>query len=158
MDNRKYRDTHNTPITPAQQRVLDVIRRHLEEHNRTPTIRQICEELGLKSTFSVSTQIQRLQKRAIQHTGQESHSVTGIAPSYWRKANEQNGTVTTHPEEAAQTLRISRAYLYELKSRGDISFIKIGASLRFRRSDLEKFIEERAKETERTLKLQEFVA
>jgi len=63
MDNRKYRDTHNTPITPAQQRVLDVIRRHLEEHNRTPTIRQICEELGLKSTFSVSTQIQRLQKK-----------------------------------------------------------------------------------------------
>ena len=63
MDNRKYRATHNTPITPAQQRVLDVIRRHLEEHNRTPTIRQICEELGLKSTFSVSTQIQRLQKK-----------------------------------------------------------------------------------------------
>jgi len=28
------------------------------------------------------------------------------------------------PEEAAQTLRTSRAYLYELKSRGDISFIK----------------------------------
>ncbi len=63
MDNRKYRDTHSTPIPPAQQRVLDLIRRHLEEHNRTPTIRQICEELGLKSTFSVSTQIQRLQKK-----------------------------------------------------------------------------------------------
>ena len=63
MDNRKYRDVDMSPITPAQQRVLDVIRRHLEEHNRTPTIRQICEELGLKSTFSVSTQIQRLQKK-----------------------------------------------------------------------------------------------
>ena len=62
------------------------------------------------------------------------------------------------PDEAAQTLRISRAYLYELKSRGDISFIKIVAALRFRRSDLEEFIEERAKETERTLKLQEFAA
>jgi len=60
MDKRQFRDTHNTPITPAQQKVLDVIRRHLEEHNRTPTIRQICEELGLKSTFSVSTQINRL--------------------------------------------------------------------------------------------------
>ena len=63
MDKRNIRDTHNTPVTPAQQRVLDVIRRHLEEHNRTPTIRQICEELGLKSTFSVSTQINRLQKK-----------------------------------------------------------------------------------------------
>ena len=63
MDKRQFRDTHNTPITPAQQRVLDCIRRHLEEHNRTPTIRQICEELGLKSTFSVSTQINRLQKK-----------------------------------------------------------------------------------------------
>ncbi len=63
MDNRKYRDTQSTHITPEPHRVLDVIRRQLEEHNRTPTIRQICEELGLKSTFSVSTQIQRLQKK-----------------------------------------------------------------------------------------------
>ena len=80
MDKRQFRDTHNTPVTPAQQRVLDVIRRHLEEHNRTPTIRQICEELGLKSTFSVSTQINRLQKTVIWRT------------RYWRKANEQNRT------------------------------------------------------------------
>ncbi len=63
MDKRQDRDMNKTPVTPAQQRVLDVIRRHLEEHNRTPTIRQICEELGLKSTFSVSTQINRLQKK-----------------------------------------------------------------------------------------------
>ena len=63
MDKRQFRDTHNTPITPAQQRVLDVIRRHMVEHYRTPTNRQICEELGLKSTFSVSTQINRLQKK-----------------------------------------------------------------------------------------------
>jgi len=63
MDNRKYRDVDMSPVTPAQQRVLDVIRRHLEEHNRTPTIRQICEELGLKSTFSVFTQITRLQRK-----------------------------------------------------------------------------------------------
>jgi len=63
MDKRQDRDTSSTPITPAQQRVLDVIRRHLEEHNRTPTIRQICDELGLKSTFSVFTQITRLQRK-----------------------------------------------------------------------------------------------
>ena len=63
MDKRQDRNMNKTPVTPAQQRVLDVIRRHLEEHNRTPTIRQICEELGLKSTFSVSTQINRLQKK-----------------------------------------------------------------------------------------------
>ena len=63
MDKLQDRDMNKTPVTPAQQRVLDVIRRHLEEHNRTPTIRQICEELGLKSTFSVSTQINRLQKK-----------------------------------------------------------------------------------------------
>jgi SOS-response transcriptional repressor LexA len=63
MDKRQFRDTHNTPVTPAQQRVLDVIRRHLEEHNRTPTIRQICEELGLEVYVQRITQINRLQKK-----------------------------------------------------------------------------------------------
>ena len=62
------------------------------------------------------------------------------------------------PDEAAEVLRISKSYLYDLKSRGDISFIKIGTNLRFRRSDLEKFIEKKAKHTERILKQQEFVA
>ena len=62
------------------------------------------------------------------------------------------------PDEAAEVLRISKSYLYDLKSRGEISFIKIGTNLRFRRIDLENFVEERAKESRQILKQQEFIA
>ena len=43
------------------------------------------------------------------------------------------------PEEAAKSLRISRTKLYELKSRNQIRFVKIGHTLRFRPQDLEEF-------------------
>ena len=44
------------------------------------------------------------------------------------------------PEEAAKSLRISRTKLYELKSRNQIRFVKIGHTLRFRPQDLEEFV------------------
>ena len=44
------------------------------------------------------------------------------------------------PEEAAKSLRISRTKLYELKSRNQIRFVKIGHTLRFRPQDLEEVV------------------
>ena len=44
------------------------------------------------------------------------------------------------PEEAAKSFRISRTKLYELKSRNQIRFVKIGHTLRFRPQDLEEFV------------------
>ncbi|MFT5090238.1 MAG: excisionase family DNA binding protein [Candidatus Latescibacterota bacterium] len=53
------------------------------------------------------------------------------------------------PEEAAKMLRISKSYLYELKSRNRIPYIKVGASLRFRPQDLQSFVEKLAIESRR---------
>ncbi len=45
------------------------------------------------------------------------------------------------PDELAAILAISRATVYRLIARRQIAFIKVGGSLRFRRADVEKFIE-----------------
>lgn len=46
-----------------------------------------------------------------------------------------------NPEELAAILAISRATVYRLIARRQIAFIKVGGGLRFRRSDIEKFLE-----------------
>ena len=46
-------------------------------------------------------------------------------------------------EEAAAALRIGRTYLYQLKSANQITYIKIGRSVRYREEDLLDFINQR---------------
>ena len=60
------------------------------------------------------------------------------------------------PDEVAEVLRISKSYLKDLKSRGDISFIKIGTNLRFRPDDLSDFVASKAKHTECIMNRQKF--
>ena len=68
----------------------------------------------------------------------------------------QNGEAKPHllytPEEAAEALRICRAHLYQLKSAKQISYIKIGKNLRFRRKDLDDYIAKCAKKTAADIK------
>jgi len=45
------------------------------------------------------------------------------------------------PDDLAAILAIARATVYRLIARRQIAFIKIGGSLRFRRSDVEKYLE-----------------
>jgi excisionase family DNA binding protein len=45
------------------------------------------------------------------------------------------------PDELAAILAISRATVYRIIARRQIAFIKVGGSLRFRRVDIEKYIE-----------------
>lgn len=43
-------------------------------------------------------------------------------------------------EEAAERLRLSRGFLYQLIRRGEIPTVKIGKARRIRPADLERFI------------------
>ena len=61
------------------------------------------------------------------------------------------------PEEAAKTLRISKSYLYELKSRNRIPYVKVGANLRFRPEDLQAFVDKLAAESRREQERQRIV-
>lgn len=43
-------------------------------------------------------------------------------------------------EDVAQMLQVSKHYIYQLKAERKIPFIKIGGCVRFRRSDVESWI------------------
>lgn len=52
-----------THLTTRQRRILDVIRTAVDEHGYPPTVREICESVGLASTSSVAHQLSVLQQK-----------------------------------------------------------------------------------------------
>jgi repressor LexA len=50
-------------ITPRQQRILEVIRRTVEERGYPPTVREIGDAVGLTSSSSVHAQLANLQRK-----------------------------------------------------------------------------------------------
>lgn len=49
-------------ITPKQEQVLNFIKQHLLAKSYPPTVREICEAVGLKSTSSVHAHLETLEK------------------------------------------------------------------------------------------------
>jgi repressor LexA len=49
-------------LTKAQLKVLDAITLHLNKKKYAPSIREICEKIGLKSTNTVHTHLANLKK------------------------------------------------------------------------------------------------
>ena len=54
---------HSAPLTANQQRVLDCIRRHFERYDRSPTLREISEKLGLSSHSSAQDYVEALVRK-----------------------------------------------------------------------------------------------
>jgi len=50
--------------------------------------------------------------------------------------------------EVAEMLSISESHVYALKATGKLKFIKIGRSTRYKRTDIERFINERIDQLE----------
>ena len=50
-------------LTANQQRVLDCIQRHLDQHDRAPTLREISENLGLASHSSAQDYVEALVRK-----------------------------------------------------------------------------------------------
>src|SRR5690349_24357418 len=50
-------------LTANQQRVLDWIRRYLDRHDRSPTLREISENLGLSSHSSAQDYVEALVRK-----------------------------------------------------------------------------------------------
>ena len=60
------------------------------------------------------------------------------------------------PQEAAKYLSIGKTKLYELKSKNQIKYVKIDSSLRFRKVDLEEFVNKQIEKSQREFKRREF--
>lgn len=52
-------------LTPRQQRILEVIRRTVQERGYPPTVREIGEAVGLTSSSSVHAQLSTLQRKGL---------------------------------------------------------------------------------------------
>lgn len=52
-----------TPITPRQKETLEIIIRLTKENSYPPTIPEIKDELGVKSTFAVRTHVLELIRK-----------------------------------------------------------------------------------------------
>jgi repressor LexA len=52
-------------LTPRQQRILEVIRRTVQERGYPPTVREIGEAVGLTSSSSVHAQLANLQRKGL---------------------------------------------------------------------------------------------
>lgn len=58
-------------LTAKQEQVLDFIKQHLLAKSYPPTVREICEAVGLKSTSSVHAHLETLEKKGYIRRDQE---------------------------------------------------------------------------------------
>lgn len=57
---RPRRNPDDTNLTPRQRDILEMIHAHVEEHDYPPSVREIGDAVGLRSTSSVHAQLQTL--------------------------------------------------------------------------------------------------
>ena len=50
-------------LTSQQQKLLEVIKKYLVKHGYAPTVRELCDEMGLSSTATVQVHINNLEKK-----------------------------------------------------------------------------------------------
>ena len=62
-------------LTEQQARVLEVIRESIREHGYPPSVRELGEKLGLKSTATVHTHLRNLERKGfLKRTAQKSRA------------------------------------------------------------------------------------
>ena len=71
------------PLTPQQRRVLDLIRRQVAEQGYPPSVRDICRELGFRSTSTAHHYLEKLEEggyieRAATARGQSEFSSQAV--------------------------------------------------------------------------------
>lgn len=54
-----------TTITPRQKTVLDFVRGYIEDHDYSPSYREIAQHLGLKSVATIAEHINSLQEKGL---------------------------------------------------------------------------------------------
>ncbi|WP_253776229.1 transcriptional repressor LexA [Goodfellowiella coeruleoviolacea] len=78
-----------TPLTPRQQRVLEVIREWVARHGYPPSVREIGEAVGLNSTSSVAHQLRALERKGyLRRDGNRPRAVGVLSTAGERAAGE----------------------------------------------------------------------
>ncbi|NLA04346.1 MAG: transcriptional repressor LexA [Firmicutes bacterium] len=74
------------PLTRQQQRVLDFIRRSVEEHGYPPSVREICREMRFRSSSTAHRYLETLEDKGyIERTASRPRAIrvldTGVSPT-----------------------------------------------------------------------------
>lgn len=64
-----------TPLTKAQQRVVDYWNQYRISHGQPPTVRQACKALGIASTNAIAEHIKAIERRGIVLVRRRSRTV-----------------------------------------------------------------------------------
>jgi hypothetical protein len=65
------------PLTSQQRRVLEVICHHLDTHGMPPTLREIGDAIGIRSTHGVACHLELIEKEGLHH----AHALRVARPS-----------------------------------------------------------------------------
>ncbi len=88
-------------MTPMQEKIFSYIKRHVEEKNYPPSVRDICQEVGLKSTSSVFGYINDLEKMGVIRKDPAHPRALQIISKLDALAEEAGSTVSSASREIA---------------------------------------------------------
>ncbi len=90
-----------TDLTDKQREILAFIERKVAERNIPPAVREICQEVGLKSTSTVHGHLERLEKKGyIKRDKTKPRSIEILRPSGLYQADTDNVIPFPAPEVA----------------------------------------------------------
>lgn len=119
--------TTNTPLTPRQQQVLELLRRHIDANGYPPTLRELAAELGVSGTLPVSKHLEALERKGQLTRGNGPRSIclqgSAQAVSLPIVGTVQAGQLTPAIEDVQGHLALDRTSLnggsFLLRVRGD---------------------------------------
>ena len=74
------------PLTPQQQKVLDLIRRQVARQGYPPSVREICRELGFRSTSTAHHYLEKLEEKGyIERAATRPRAIRVVEPDGVRR-------------------------------------------------------------------------
>jgi repressor LexA len=141
-----HSDETKEPLTDRQQEVLDFIGKSIERRGYPPTLREIGEHMGIRSTNGVNDHLKALEKKGyLEREDLKSRALRPITPLFPKSDVAVSGNLVEVPilgrvaagqpilavEDAEDTVKVDRFFLgtnkevFALKVKGD-SMIEAG--------------------------------
>ncbi|MDX1659896.1 MAG: transcriptional repressor LexA [Nitriliruptorales bacterium] len=128
----------DTELTERQHQILEMIHRYVDEHGYPPSVREICDAVGLKSTSSVHAQLAHLEDKGFLRRdptkpralelGRDPDTMIDVRPEHTRNVPLVGEIAAGSPivaEETVETMYplprdlVGEGTLFMLRVRGD---------------------------------------
>lgn len=77
-------------LTKKQEEILNVIKKYIAKNGYSPTVREICKEVGLNSTATVFVHLQHLMKKEyLSQTNSKFRTLEVLVPNEYIEKNEE---------------------------------------------------------------------